>query len=214
MPTQVDIVEQLVTDAVKHGAKILAGGCRNAKYEQGNWYEPTVISNVKHDMRIVNEEVFGPVALLIKFTDENQLVDMINSTSYALGCSILSGDVKRAERVGKRVVSGMVTINDYGVSYLIQTLPFGGAKDSGFGRFNGPEGLRGFCREQSVVTDKFGLVTPVPRLILYPVHKVAPTIIREAIRALYLPAIPDRIRALLRLIKLGLQHPKQFALTF
>lgn len=214
MPAQVDIVEQLVTDAVKHGAKILAGGCRNAKYAQGNWYEPTVVSNVKHDMRIVNEEVFGPVALLIKFADENQLISMINSTPYALGCSILSGDVKRAERVGKKVVSGMVTINDYGVSYLIQTLPFGGAKDSGFGRFNGPEGLRGFCREQSVVTDKFRVVTPVPRLILYPVSEVAPVIIREAIHALYLPTLAAKLGALFRLIKLGLANPKQFALTF
>jgi len=214
MPAQVDIVENLVTDAVKHGAKILAGGCRNARYTQGNWYEPTVISNVQHHMRIVNEEVFGPVALLIKFADENQLVGMINSTSYALGCSILSGDVKRAERVGKMVVSGMVTINDYGVSYLIQTLPFGGAKDSGFGRFNGPEGLRGFCREQSVVSDKFGLVTPVPRLILYPIHKVAPEIIRETIHALYLAGFSARVGALFRLVKLGLTNPKQFALLF
>jgi len=214
MPAQVDIVENLVTDAVKNGAKILAGGCRNAKFNQGNWYEPTVISNVKHDMRIVNEEVFGPVALLIKFKNEDELVKMINSTSYALGCSILSGNVKRAEAVGKQVVSGMVTINDYGVSYLIQTLPFGGAKDSGFGRFNGPEGLRGFCREQSVVSDRFGMVTPVPRLILYPVYEGAPAIISTAIHALYLPSLPGRIAALFKLIRHGIANPKQFALTF
>lgn len=214
MPAQVDIVDNLVTDAVKNGAKILAGGCRNAKYSEGNWYEPTVISNVKHDMRIVNEEVFGPVALLIKFSTEDQLVEMMNSTVYALGCSILSGNVARAEKVGKRVVSGMLTINDYGVSYLVQSLPFGGVKDSGFGRFNGPEGLRGFSREKSVVSDKFnGMVTPVPRLILYPVAEVAPKIIREAIRALYLPSIPARLGALVNLIKLGVQNPKQFALT-
>jgi acyl-CoA reductase-like NAD-dependent aldehyde dehydrogenase len=214
MPAQVDIVEELVNDAIKCGAKILAGGSRNANYAQGNWYKPTVISNVKHTMRIVNEEVFGPVALLIKFSDEAQLINMMNSTPYALGCSILSGNVKRAERVGRSVVSGMLTINDYGVSYLIQGLPFGGAKDSGFGRFNGPEGLRGFCREQSVVTDKYGMVTPVPRLIQYPVREVAPEIIREAIHALYLTTLPARIGALIRLLKLGLTNPREFALTF
>lgn len=74
---------------------------------------------------------------------------------YGLGCSILSRDVARAEKIGRRVESGMVTVNDYGVSYLVQGLPFGGCKYSGFGRFNGPEGLRGFAREQTVVSDKY-----------------------------------------------------------
>jgi acyl-CoA reductase-like NAD-dependent aldehyde dehydrogenase len=214
MPAQVDIVENLVNDAVKNGATVLAGGKRNPKHSQGNWYEPTVISNVKHNMRIVNEEVFGPVALLIKFRDEEELVEKVNSSIYGLGCSILSSNVSRAERLGRRIVSGMCTINDYGVSYLIQGLPFGGCKDSGFGRFNGPEGLRGFCREQSVVSDRFGIHAPVPRLILYPVNEIAPSIISAAIRALYLPSVGAKLGALWELIVLGVKNPKQFASTY
>jgi len=212
MPAQVNIVENLVNDAVKNGAKVLAGGRRNPNYKEGNWYEPTVLTNANHDMRIVNEEVFGPVALLLPFEDDAELVKMVNGTAYGLGCSILCGDPRRAERVGKQVVSGMCTINDYGVSYLVQGLPFGGCKDSGFGRFNGPEGLRGFAREQTVVSDKIPFMrTPVPRLIQYPVSPNAPTIISAAIHAIYDPSWAAKLKNTLQLLKLGLTNPKQFA---
>ena len=115
MPAQVNIVEDLVNDAVKNGAKVLAGGRRNPNYEEGNWYisllssfslffsllickyciyvnfpkliiqnrfETTVLTGANHGMRIVNEEVFGPVALLLPFESEAELLQMVNGTSY------------------------------------------------------------------------------------------------------------------------------------
>lgn len=118
-------------------------------------------------MRIVNEEVFGPVMLIIPFSNDDEAVKLANSTDYALGSSVFSGDSKRAYSVARRVVAGMATINDFGVGYLIQSLPFGGSKISGFGRFGGPEGLREFSRLKSVVTDRFpGVLTKVPPYML------------------------------------------------
>jgi acyl-CoA reductase-like NAD-dependent aldehyde dehydrogenase len=214
MPGQVTIVENLVNDAVKNGAKVLAGGRRNPNYKEGNWYEPTVIANANHTMRIVNEEVFGPVALLLPFEDEAELIKQVNSTAYGLGCSILCGDPRRAERLGKQVVSGMCTVNDYGVSYLVQGLPFGGVKYSGFGRFNGPEGLRGFAREQTVVSDRFSFMrTPVPRLIQYPVSPSAPAIISAAIHAIYNPDWLQKLTNGIKLAKLGISNPSLFKST-
>jgi len=215
MPAQVTIVENLVNDAIEHGAKVLAGGRRNPDYKEGNWYEMTVLSNIKHDMRIVNEEVFGPVCLLIPFKNEDQLVQMVNSSAYGLGCSILSADRTRAERIAHKVESGMCTVNDYGVSYLIQALPFGGCKYSGFGRFNGPEGLRGFAREQTVVSDKLPFFrTPVPRLIQYPVSRSATDIINAVIHSIYEPNWGDKLKHIVRLCKLGITNPAQFAPSF
>lgn len=123
---------------------------------------PTVLSQVNHSMRIVNEEVFGPVMLIIPFSTDDEAVALANSTEYALGSSVFSGNAQRAHAVARRVVAGMTTINDFGVGYLIQSLPFGGSKISGFGRFGGPEGLREFSRQKSVVTDRFpGVLTKV-----------------------------------------------------
>ena len=87
-----------------------------------------MLIDVDHGMRIVHEEAFGPVMLIIPFDNDEELVEMANGTPYGLGCSIFSTNYKRAEEIGKRIVSGMCTINDFGLSYLIQSLPFGGCK--------------------------------------------------------------------------------------
>jgi len=130
MQRQVEIVDELVQDAINNGAKLVSGGKRNEKLK-GLFYEPTLLVDVDQSMRIVNEEVFGPVMLVIKFKDDNDVIKKANGTHYALGCSIFSTNYARAEALAKEIVSGMCTINDFGISYLIQALPFGGAKISG-----------------------------------------------------------------------------------
>jgi acyl-CoA reductase-like NAD-dependent aldehyde dehydrogenase len=207
MPRQLEIVDELVQDAVKNGAKILAGGERNQEFSEGLFYKPTVLSNVHQNMRIVNEEAFGPVMLLIKFKSDDEVIKMANGTPYALGCSIISNDLKRAERLAKKIVSGMVTINDFGVSYLIQNLPFGGVNISGFGRFNGPEGLREFSRTKSVVTDRFpGVLTKAPRFTRYPIPDAAPALVQSAICLFYGEEnIMGKIGYAVNLVKLALQ---------
>ncbi|EAL67581.1 aldehyde dehydrogenase [Dictyostelium discoideum AX4] len=208
MPAQVDKVEHLVGTAIKEGATLLAGGKRNPAYPKGNYFLPTVLANVTENMTIFQEEAFGPVCSIIKFSDEHDLIRKANGTAFGLGCSILSSDIKRAERIGSKISTGMLTINDYGASYLIQDLPFGGCKESGFGRFNGPEGLRGFSREVSILTDRFGIKTPVPRLIRYPIDPASVGIIRQAIYMIYQRGIVNKLRAALNFTSQVIKNPK------
>lgn len=203
MPPQVAIVERLVNEAVQQGAVVAAGGKRNPKFdpERTLFYEPTVLTNVTHDMKVVNDEAFGPLMVLIAWDNDDQLVEMANSTRYALGCSIFSTNYARAEALARRIVSGMVTINDYGTGYMIQGLPFGGTKDSGFGRFNGPEGLRAFCRVKSVVTDRFPIRTHAPAFVKYPIPAQGRAIVCNALDMVYSRTISGQVSGLLRFLK-------------
>jgi acyl-CoA reductase-like NAD-dependent aldehyde dehydrogenase len=177
MDSQCDLIQELIDDAVSKGAKVHCGGKRNAAFQNGQFYEPTLISGIdvlNKDMRICSEEVFGPVMCVIKVpnNDDELCLQMINDPkcSFGLGSSVYSGNKKRAEALGRRIRSGMFTANDFGVNYLIQSLPFGGVGESGFGRFAGPEGLRACCLERSVVVDRIPFVkTSIPPPIDYPI---------------------------------------------
>eukprot|EP01133_Synstelium_polycarpum_P008658 gene8658-10160_t len=208
MPAQVAKVEDLVATSVKEGATVLCGGTRLSSMPSGLYFPPTVLANVTDKMTIFHEEAFGPIASLVKFSSDEELIRMANSTAFGLGCSILSSDLARAERVGRRISTGMLTINDYGASYLVQDLPFGGCRESGFGRFNGPEGLRGFSREVSVLTDRFPIKTPVPRLIRYPIDANAVPIIRQAIFMIYQRGFFNRMRAAINFTSQVIRNPK------
>jgi len=206
MPTGVEKIESMIDEAVSQGAVILAGGKRkdvkrkrDGEEEEKEkrptlFFEPTVLGNVNHKMKIVQEEAFGPVMLLLKFTNDEEVIEMANDSVYGLGCSIFSNNRARAERMAKRICSGMCTINDFGVPYLVQALPFGGCKVSGFGRFNGPEGLRAFCNLKSVVTDRFPIMT-VPRFTKYPVPTQAKDVVKGLISILYEDGISAKINA-------------------
>lgn len=172
MPAQLDIIESLVKDAVDKGAKLHCGGKRNSSLN-GQFFEPTILSGVTADMRISKEEVFGPIMCIISVPNDSddECIRMVNNCDFGLGASVYSGNQKRAENIGSQIRSGMVTINDFGVNYLIQSLPFGGVKESGFGRFAGPEGLRACCLERSVVVDRIPFVkTSIPPPISYPIE--------------------------------------------
>ena len=115
MPAQIQIVDDLVQDAVAKGATLLCGGKRNPNLP-GTFYEPTVLLGVTHDMRIANEEVFGPVMSVFKVTGgDQQCIAMVNSTEYGLGSSIFTRDLARGERLQRAVRAGMTCINDFGV---------------------------------------------------------------------------------------------------
>merc|ERR1712196_142766 len=94
----------------------------------------------------------------------------VNSSDYGLGSSVFSASQPRATRVGALIRAGMTTVNDFGVNYLVQSLPFGGVKHSGFDRFAGPEGLRACCLMKSVVVDKVSAIrTSIPGVLQYPI---------------------------------------------
>lgn len=206
MDRQMDIIQELIDDAVKKGAILHCGGKRN-KTLPGQFYEPTLISGVTTEMRIFHEELFGPVMCVVKVpqNDDEQCIRLVNSCSFGLGSSVYSGCQKRAEAIGKCIRSGMFTANDFGVNYLIQSLPFGGVKESGFGRFAGPEGLRSCCLERSIVIDRIpGIRTSIPDPIDYPINAKTGMSFGSALVHLFYAESPvAKIKAIFTLITKG-----------
>jgi len=127
------------------------------------FYPPTVLVGVTHEMRIMREEVFGPVLAIVKIHSDDEAVALANDCDFGLGSNVF-GSRKRALRVGAKLNAGMTTVNDFCATYMAQSLPFGGVKESGFDRFAGVEGLRGCCHVKSVVVDGVpGIRTDIPR---------------------------------------------------
>ena len=152
---QLDLVESHVNDALANGARLLTGGRRNPTLE-GLYYEPTVLVDVTHSMRIMEEETFGPVLPVMRVRDEEEAIVMANDTSFGLSANVWSRNIERAENLAVQVDSGSVCVNDFAMAYGVLEAPFGGRKNSGLGQVNGDEGLRSYCFAQSVITDRFG----------------------------------------------------------
>jgi succinate-semialdehyde dehydrogenase/glutarate-semialdehyde dehydrogenase len=131
-------VAELVNDATGKGAQVLVGG--RALDGAGYFYEPTVLGGVTGDARLLKEEIFGPVAPVIGFDDEDAAIAAANDTEYGLVAYVYTRDVKRAFRVCEKLETGMVGLNQGMVSN--PAAPFGGVKASGFGREGGPEGIK------------------------------------------------------------------------
>jgi betaine-aldehyde dehydrogenase len=134
-------VEGYVRSAIDDGARLVAGGRRPTEPElqDGFFYRPTVFADVRRDMRIVREEVFGPVLTVERFSTEEEAIELGNDTTYGLAGAVWTTDASRAQRVAQRLRHGTVWINDYN-TYLPQA-EWGGFKQSGIGRELGPTGL-------------------------------------------------------------------------
>jgi acyl-CoA reductase-like NAD-dependent aldehyde dehydrogenase len=129
--TQCAFIDEQVKDAVSKGARVLAGGTH-----QDNFYQPTVVSEVTSEMRIYAEESFGPITSIIKASSSEEALAMANDTSYGLAAGVITNDLQKAMDLALRLESGMVHINDTTVADEPH-VPFGGIKNSGFGREGG-----------------------------------------------------------------------------
>lgn len=167
--TGIKSVQELVDDAVEMGAELLIGGKRATVDGTGWFYEPTVLKGVTPKMKIAKEEVFGPVLSLFEWNNEEELVRMVNGCPFGLGSSVFTEDKEKADRIKKALRVGMCNVNDFATSYLCQSMPFGGTKDSGSDKFAGIEGLRGCCITKATTTDRFAKIkTRVPKAFKYP----------------------------------------------
>jgi succinate-semialdehyde dehydrogenase / glutarate-semialdehyde dehydrogenase len=139
-------VAELVDDAVNRGAKLITGG--HSVGEQGYFYEPTVLDQVPGDARLLREEIFGPVAPVASFATEEQAIAAANDTEYGLVAYVYTSDLRRAFRVVEGLEVGMVGLNQGLVSNA--AAPFGGVKQSGFGREGGHEGIQEYLETKYV----------------------------------------------------------------
>ncbi len=195
-PMQMGVIEDLVQDALASGAKAIVGGGRRTEgaHAGGNFFAPTVLVGVTPEMRIAREEVFGPVLLIMRFDTDADAVRIANGTPFGLQSSVFSKSEARAERIAAQIEAGATVLNDFGMCYLNQNLPFGGVKLSGFGRMNGRDGLRGYTNPKAVLKDRFWNLGVVPRL--YPVKAEDYTQARRMIRLMFADGLGQKLRYL------------------
>src|SRR5471032_2092155 len=143
---QMQTVLDYVDIGKNEGASVVSGGKRWG--ERGYFVEPTVFANVEHEMRISQEEIFGPVASVIPFDDEADAVRIANGTLYSLAAGVWSADIGRVHRMASALRAGTVWVNTYG--YTDVRLPWGGSGDSGFGREHGDVAIENFTEPKSV----------------------------------------------------------------
>ena len=142
-------VAELVEDAIGRGAKAVVGG--HARDGAGYFYDPTVLTDVPDDAKLLQEEIFGPVAPVKGFADEDEAIAAANDTEYGLVAYVFTNDLKRALRVVERLETGMVGLNQGMVSNA--GAPFGGIKQSGFGREGGYEGIEEYLETKYVAVN-------------------------------------------------------------
>jgi len=131
---QYEIVVDLIEDAVASGATKLCGGPTEVPGLPGKFIAPTVLTGVTHEMRIMREEIFGPVLPIVVVDSEQEAIDLANDSEFGLGASVWTKDRQKGERIARRIESGMVWVNDHSFSHGACQCAWGGVKDSGVGR--------------------------------------------------------------------------------
>lgn len=200
-----DELEALVKDAVAKGARLLQGGSRfkHPKYPQGHYFQPTLLVDVTPEMKIAQNEVFGPILVMMKAKNTDHCVQLANSAPFGLGGSVFGAHIKECNYVANSLQTGNVAINDFATFYVCQ-LPFGGINGSGYGKFGGEEGLLGLCNAKSVCFDTLPFVsTQIPKPLDYPIRNNAKAwnFVKSFIVGAYTNSTWQRIKSLFSLAK-------------
>jgi acyl-CoA reductase-like NAD-dependent aldehyde dehydrogenase len=177
---QLDIIEDHVEDAISKGARVLVGG--HGRREQGRFFEPTVLVDVDHSMKIMREETFGPTLPIMKVSDAEEGLRLANDSPYGLQASVWTRDAERGEALARRVEAGAVCVNDAQVNYLALNLPMGGWKASGLGTRHGAGGIRKYAKVQSLLVTKHA---PKRDLHMFPYTKRRTGAIAGLLKLLY-----------------------------
>jgi acyl-CoA reductase-like NAD-dependent aldehyde dehydrogenase len=152
MPKQVPIIQSHIDDAIARGAKVLMGGSDSVK---APFVEPVILCDVPEDSIAMTEETFGPTIAINRVKNMAEAIELSNATRYGLGASVWSK--RRGKQIASQLHTGMVSINSVIAFAAVDSVPFGGVKDSGYGRIHGPEGLLEFTYPRTVVRARFQL---------------------------------------------------------
>ncbi len=154
---QLGIIEDHVNAAVRDGARVLTGGAR-AKNLRGLFYQPTVLVDVNHGMKVMRDETFGPVLPLMTFQSEAEAVELANDSVFGLTASVWTKDLSRGRRIAEQIQAGTVMVNEVLYTHGIAQTPWGGVKDSGYGRTHGRQGLLELVSAQHIHVNRIAFV--------------------------------------------------------
>lgn len=185
----------VVFTANTHYRQVLVGG--TLPTTPGQFYPPTLLVDVNPSMDIWQQEVFGPVFTVVRCRDDAHAVALANDCPFGLSSSVFSRSKARARAIGAQLEAGMTSINDFTSTYMAQSLPFGGVKDSGFDRFAGVEGLRGLCVPKAVAEDALFFSTALPPMLQYPVSPAAFGFVTSLVRMFYSPSVGGQVEGVL-----------------
>jgi acyl-CoA reductase-like NAD-dependent aldehyde dehydrogenase len=158
----------------------VAGGSRVEA--DGTFYKPTVLADVDHTMECMTEETFGPTLPIMKVRDADEAVRLANDTPYGLQASVYTKDLARGEAVARRIQAGAVVVNDANANYLALEAPMGGWKQSGIGVRHGADGIKKYCRRQTIVLTRFAMKKD---LYFFPYGKGKSEFLVRLLRLLY-----------------------------
>lgn len=191
---QIRIIDNQVREAVEQGAQVVVGG-QMVEEKGGRCYLPTILTNVTPEMRIVKDETFGPVLAVMSVDSDAEAVAHANASPYGLTGSVWTRNKVRGLAIARQLQVGHASVNDHVVTASYPQLPWGGVKDSGYGRTRGDEGLLEMTTTQGISVERF---EPLPsELTWYPYTPSKNKLLRRIIQFLYASTWQDRLRALL-----------------
>ena len=184
---QVARAEQQIADAVARGARVLTGGGRRVDLP-GRFFQPTVLDGVTPDMAVAREETFGPVLPIVRVRDAAHALRLVNESPFGLSGCVWTRDLAAGLAFARQMVAGSVCINDVLMNYFVVEAPLGGVKASGLGVRHGIEGLRQFCRIETIIEDRplLGRIAPfVQRQLMFPYRSRTLGLLRWLMRKVY-----------------------------
>jgi acyl-CoA reductase-like NAD-dependent aldehyde dehydrogenase len=152
---QADLMEEHIRDAIERGAKVLVGGKRGPG--PGRFFEPTVVVDVDHTMKLMQDETFGPILPVMKVRDEHEALEKANDSRYGLNSSVWTKDIAKGERIASQIEAGSSCVNDAVANYAAQELPFGGVKESGIGVRHSAAGIRKYSHAHAILVTRFAM---------------------------------------------------------
>lgn len=194
---QLAIVESHVRDAVERGAKVLTGGKRSDN-QTGAFFEPTVLTNVDHTFRAVREETFGPTLPIMTFSTDEEAIKLANDSEFGLTASVWTRNLERGRRVAEKIEAGTITVNEVLYTHGIGQTPWGGVKNSGYGRTHGRLGLLELVSPQHIHVNRF---TFIPNLWWFDYSPEATNLFRDFARHFATGSLFSTARLLPQMIK-------------